>query len=193
MKLKTKILIAMVGIFLEVQWLRVCLPMQGTWVWSLVHEDSTCCGTTNLSAVITECTSIYTSVHFSSVQLLSHVWFFVTPWIAACQASLSITNSWSSPRLTCIKSIMPSSHLILCRPLLLLPPIPPNIRVFSNESTLCMIINMITQMALFQSFLWLSKFPLYIIYICIYTHTISSLSIYLSMDTWIVFMSWLGY
>ena len=61
-----------------------------------------------------------------------------TPWIAARQASLSITNSWSSLRLTSIKSVMPSSHLILCRPLLLLPPIPPRIRVFSNESTLHM-------------------------------------------------------
>ena len=57
---------------------------------------------------------------------------------AARQASLSITNSWSSPKLMCIESVMPSSHLILCRPLPLLPSIPPNIRVFSNESTLCM-------------------------------------------------------
>ena len=69
---------------------------------------------------------------------LSHVRLFVTPWIAACQASLSITNSRSSLRLTSIESVMPSSHLILCRPLLLLPPIPPSIRVFSNESTLRM-------------------------------------------------------
>ena len=75
---------------------------------------------------------------FSSVQSLSHVRLFVTPWIAARQASLSITNSWSSLRLTSIESVMPSSHLILCHPLLLLPPIPPSIRVFSNESTLCM-------------------------------------------------------
>ena len=73
---------------------------------------------------------------FSSVQLLSRVWLFVTPWIAACQASLSITNSWSSLRFTSTESVMPSSHLILCRPLLLLPLIPPSIRVFSNESTL---------------------------------------------------------
>ena len=72
-----------------------------------------------------------------SVQSLSHVWLFVTPWIAARQASLSITNSQSSLRLTS-KSVMPSSHLILSRPLLLLPPIPPSIRVFSNESTLLM-------------------------------------------------------
>ena len=62
----------------------------------------------------------------------------VTPWIAARQASLSITNSWSLLKLMSSKLVMPSSHLILCRPLLLLPPIPPSIRVFSNESTLCM-------------------------------------------------------
>ena len=73
---------------------------------------------------------------FSSVQLLSHVRLFATPWIAARQASLSITNSWSLPKL--IKSVMPSSRLILCHPLLLLPPIPPSIRVFSNESALHM-------------------------------------------------------
>ena len=73
---------------------------------------------------------------FSSVQSLSHVRLFATPWIAALPASLSITNSRSSPRLTSIESVMPSSHLILCRPLLLLPLIPPSIRVFSNESTL---------------------------------------------------------
>ena len=80
------------------------------------------------------------SIHFhtlSSVQLLSHVRLFATPCTTACQASLTITNSRSSLRLTSIESMMPSSHLILCRPLLLLlPPIPPSIRVFSNESTL---------------------------------------------------------
>ena len=75
---------------------------------------------------------------FSLVQSLSYVRLFATPWIAAHQASLSITNSRSSLRLTSIKSVMPSSHLILCRPLLLLPPIPPSITVFSNESALCM-------------------------------------------------------
>ena len=74
----------------------------------------------------------------SSVQLLSHVWPFVTPWITAHQASLSITNSWSLLKLMPIESVMPSRHLILCHPLLLLPPIPPRIRVFSNESTLRM-------------------------------------------------------
>ena len=73
-------------------------------------------------------------VQFSSVQSLGHVQLFATPWIAARQASLSITNSRSSLKFTSIKSVMPSSHLTLCRPLLLLPPIPPSIRVFSNES-----------------------------------------------------------
>ena len=75
---------------------------------------------------------------FSSVQSLSHVRLIATPWIAARQASLSITNSRSSLRLTSFESVMPSSHLILCRPLLLLPPIPPSIKVCSNESTLHM-------------------------------------------------------
>ena len=75
---------------------------------------------------------------FSSVQSLSRVRLFATPRIAAHQASLSITISRSSLRLTSIESVMPSSHLILRRPLLLLPPIPPRIRVFSNESTLLM-------------------------------------------------------
>ena len=70
------------------------------------------------------------------VQLLSHVQLFVTPWITACQASLSITNTWSSLKLTFIESVMPSSHLILCRPLLLLPSIFLSIRVFSSESAL---------------------------------------------------------
>ena len=86
----------------------------------------------SLSSVKISCVSV------SSVQSLSRVRLFVTPWIAAHQASLSITNSWSSPRLMSIKSVMPSSHLILCHPLLLLPLIPPRIRVFSNESTLHM-------------------------------------------------------
>ena len=75
---------------------------------------------------------------FSSVQSLSGVQLFATPWTTAHQASLFITNSWSSLKLTSIESVMPSSHLILCRPLLLLPPNPPSIRVFSNESTLRM-------------------------------------------------------
>ena len=80
-------------------------------------------------------------VQFSSVQFSRSVVsnsFFATPWIAACQASLSITNSWNSLKLMSIESVIPSSQLILCRPLFLLPPIPPSITVFSNESTLCM-------------------------------------------------------
>ena len=75
---------------------------------------------------------------FSSVQSLSPVWLFATPWITAHQASLSITNFQRLPKLMSIDLVMPSSHLILCRPLLLPPPIPPSIRVFSNESTLHM-------------------------------------------------------
>ena len=72
-----------------------------------------------------------------SIQSLSHVLFFANPWTAAYQASLSFTNSQSSLKLMSIKSVMPSNHLILCRPLLLLPSIFPSIRVFSNESVLC--------------------------------------------------------
>ena len=74
----------------------------------------------------------------SVVQPLSRVWLFATPWTAACQASLSITNSQSLLKLMSIESVMPSNHLILCRPLLLLPSIPPGIRVLYNESTLRM-------------------------------------------------------
>ena len=78
------------------------------------------------------------AVQFSSVPSLSHVWLFVTPWITARQASLSITNSRSLLKLMPIESVMLSSHLIFCHPLLLLSPIPPSIRVFSNESALHM-------------------------------------------------------
>ena len=97
-----------------------------TYLW-LIHVDkwqkpSQCCK----------------AIQFSSVQSLSHVQLFATPWLTARQASLSITNSWSLLRLMSIESVMPSSHLICCHPLLLLPPIPPSIRVFSNESTLRM-------------------------------------------------------
>ena len=77
----------------------------------------------------------FSSVQFSSFPLLSRVRLLATPWITAHQASLSITNSRSLLKLMPIESVMPSSHLILCRPLLLLPPDPPSIRVFSNEST----------------------------------------------------------
>ena len=76
------------------------------------------------------------SIQFSSIQALSHVWLFATPWTTACQASLFITNSWSLLKLMSIELVMPSNHLILCHPLLLLPSIFPSIRVFSNESVL---------------------------------------------------------
>ena len=75
---------------------------------------------------------------YHSVHLLNHVWLSTTPWTTARQASLSITKSWSLLKLTSIESVTPSSHLILCHPLLLLPPTHPSIRVFSNESTLHM-------------------------------------------------------
>ena len=87
-----------------------------------------------LASVLRWCT--VHSGRFSSVQSLSHVWFFAIPWTAALQASLSITNSWSLLKLMSIESVMPSNHLILCH-LLLLPSIFPSIRVFSNESVLC--------------------------------------------------------
>ena len=100
------------------------------------------CSSTNMSAVnaweIHFLFPQWNSVQFSSVQSLSHVRLFATPWIAARQTSLFITISRSSLWLTSIESAMPSSHLILGHPLLLLPSIPPSIRVFSNESTLCM-------------------------------------------------------
>ena len=89
-----------------------------------------------LKIVLRQTVLLQSSVQFSP--MLSRVRLFATPWIAARQASLSITNSRSSLKLTSIELVMPSGHLILCRPLLLLPPIPPSIRVFSNESTLPM-------------------------------------------------------
>ena len=85
-----------------------------------------------LSAIV-----LWLPLQFSSVQLLSCVCLFVTSWTAAHQASLSITNSWSLLKLMSIESVMPSNHLILCRPLLLPPSIFPIIRVFSNEPVLC--------------------------------------------------------
>ena len=108
------------------------------WQWHLIFLTQ--CVTVNILKLfwlpVTE--NNRKQLQFSSVQSLSHVRLFATPWIAARQASLSITNSQSSLKLMSIESVMPSSHLIFCRPLLLLPPIPPSIRVFSNESTLLM-------------------------------------------------------
>ena len=81
--------------------------------------------------------SLFDKYEFSSVQSLNHVQLFATPWTAARQASLSITNSWSLPKLMSIQLVITSNHLILCCPLLLLPSIFPNIMVFSSESALC--------------------------------------------------------
>ena len=106
--------------------------------WSLSWSLSSTLLVCEMSAIVWLFEHSLAIIQLSSVQSLSCVWLFVTPWIAACQASLSITISWSSLKLTSIRSVMPSSRLILCRPLLLLPSITPSIRVFSNESTLCM-------------------------------------------------------
>ena len=84
--------------------------------------------------VHSQCRGAQVQSLISSVQSLSHVWLFATPWTAACQAYLSITNSWSLLKLMSVELVMPSNHLILCHPLLLLPSIFPRIRVFSNES-----------------------------------------------------------
>ena len=112
-------------------------------LWSFSFHFSTYCDLHNFHYFAMFSLFSQLSVHkhlptLLSVQSLSRVRLFVTPWITASQASLSITNSWSSLRLTSIKSVMPSSHLILGHPLLLLPPIPPSITVFSNESSLRM-------------------------------------------------------
>ena len=111
---------------------------------SSVIFNGECCGkgeTTLLITFIYILIYLYkfiVSVQFSSVQLLSSVWLFATPRSTAHQASLSITSSQGLLKLRSIESVMPSNHLILCHPILLLPPNPPSIRVFSNESNLCM-------------------------------------------------------
>ena len=125
------------------QWRRACLFLE-EYFYKLHTKHmltSHCLGFNHKSILAAgKSSKVFFIIHrqFSSVQSLSGVWLFATPWITARQASLSITKSRSSLRLTSIESVMPSSHLILCRPLLLLPPIPPSIRVFSNESTLRM-------------------------------------------------------
>ena len=119
----------------EGNWLKACHDIRGSSekqkaiIENHLHKDD-----------VEDSTYVYVCVccAVSSVQSLSHVRLFGTPWIAACQAYLSITNSWRLLKLMSIKLLMPSSNLILCHPLLLLPPIPPSIRVFSNESTLLM-------------------------------------------------------
>ena len=84
----------------------------------------------------TEDTKIIVDIHFSSVQWLSRVPFFATPWTAACRALLSVTNYWSLLKLMSVESVIPSNHLILCHPLILLPSAFPSIRVSANESVL---------------------------------------------------------
>ena len=114
--------------------------MQETWVRSLGREDPPKMGMATHSSVLAWeilWTEEPGGQQSSLVQLLSHVWLFVTPWTTACQASLSFTNSRSLLNLTSIESVMPSNHLILCCSLLL-PPIPPSIRICSNELTLLM-------------------------------------------------------
>ena len=120
-------------------------PTQTSWSIFLILSNFFCLClffTQLLNLIMSICASNFpwplSCLQFSSVQSLSRVQLFVTPWIAACQPSLSNTNSQSSFKLMCIKSVMPSSHLILCHPLLRLPPIPTSIRVFSKESTLRM-------------------------------------------------------
>ena len=104
----------------------------------LCSEQSQKTNQSNLYLSFFQCTFLECQDKFNSVQPLSHIRLFAPPWITARQASLSITNSRSSLKLTSMESVMPSSHLILCCPLFLLPPIPSSIRVFSNESTLHM-------------------------------------------------------
>ena len=110
--------------------------LQRAWPLEIIMKASLDIITLFIFFFFFKCREKWQDLQFSSVQLLSRVWLFVTPWIAACQTSLSITNSQSSLKLMFIELVMPSSHLILCHPLLLLPPIPPSIRVFSNESAL---------------------------------------------------------
>ena len=108
-----------------------CLQSQKSWLQNhLTSQKTVWNSSSHWSQKNSGFKSLSHCVIFSSVQSLSHVRIFVTPWIAARQASLSITNSQSLPKLMSIELVMPSSHLILCCPLLLLPPIPPSIRVF---------------------------------------------------------------
>ena len=116
----------------KMTWFSSCISRKSAYRYACTQKDFP------YVYVKINCRIFLISTLFSSVQSLSRVRLFATPWIAAHQASLSIISSQSSPRLTFIESVMPSSRPILCRPLLLLPPIPPSIRVFSNESTLHM-------------------------------------------------------
>ena len=110
------------------------------WSWRLLFLSSQWvqknCARAGMAAAWSRHLPSFLSAILSSVQLLSRVWLFVTPCTAGCQASLSITNSWSQPKLMCIELVMPSNHLILCHPLFLPPSIFPSIKVFSSESVL---------------------------------------------------------
>ena len=101
-------------------------------ICDLVH----CRGLKKFSIIIWALHGFTCFIYWLSVQLLSHVWLFATPWTATCQVSLSITHSWSLPKLISIESVMPSNHLILCHPLLLPSSIFPSIRAFSDESVI---------------------------------------------------------
>ena len=105
--------------------------------WFIAAIAAHCCGQGSTVENAGEPDTQRAQPHISSVQFLSRVRLFATPWKAALQAFLSITNSWSLLKLMSIESVMPSNHLILCNPLLLLPSIFPSMRVFSNESALC--------------------------------------------------------
>ena len=118
----------------------ICFSNSGSLTLSSLPHQATRWGNCPFLPVFIPRPKLFAYTHltqFSSVQLLSCVWLFATPWTAARQASLSITNSRSLPKLMSIELMMPSNHFILCRPLLLLPSIFPNIKVFSNESALC--------------------------------------------------------
>ena len=117
---------------LVAQWWRICLPMQEKWVRSLLWEDSTRRRATKRNISTATEPALWS---FCYCSVISRVQLFATPWTAARQASLSITNSRSPPKLMSTESVMPSNHLSLCHPLLL-PSIFPSIRFFSNESAL---------------------------------------------------------
>ena len=129
---------SVLGIFQAIilEWIAIPLSRGSSQLRDWIHIS--CVGRQILTTKTPRKSHIGWSVQFSSVQSLSHVQLFAMPWIAAHQASLSITSSWSLLKLMPIELVMPSRHLILCCPLLLLPPVPPSIRVFSNESTLHM-------------------------------------------------------
>ena len=136
--------------------IKMILPI--SWTHSTMASSTPMIMSFNLTSATYSCghtpRHCHSSVQFSLVQSLSRVRLFETRWIAASQASLSITNSRSLPKLMSIKSVMLSGHLILCHPLLLLPPIPSSIRVFSNESTLHEVAKVLEFQLQHQSFQW---------------------------------------